>query len=181
MRFLKRKNLNFRNVKDNNVAVEITGEVKLDNTNVMLMPNGPTANRPGEIGAATATPVNGHMRYNTDTAEVEIYQANAWRTIRFKESTGITQQTAGTGDDTETKFGPLNPAPPTTVESGETWGGQNLIVLVENVFQIHTTNYTIEQNPVAGPGAPYAAGYYIVFDNPVPTGKAVTVLHGFDR
>jgi len=174
MRFLKASTLSRKNVKNNDVSVDINGQVVLGTTDMLLIPKGTTAER-------VTSPVAGHMRFNTTDGEFEVYQSGSWRNLRFKEASGITQQTIGTGDDVETKFGPLVPAPPTVVESGATWGGQNLIVLVENVFQIHNTNYTIEQNPSAGPGAPYATGYYIVFSEPVPTGKPITVLHGFDQ
>ena len=30
-------------------------------------------------------------------------------------------------------------------------------------------------------GATYPSGYYVLFDSPVPVGKPVIVLHGFDR
>lgn len=140
MKFLKRSQLNSRNVKDNGVAIDINRQVILDSANSLLVPKGATADRP-------ASPTNGHIRYNTDSNELEGYQAGAWRNLRFKESVGITQQTLGPGDYEETTFGPLIPAPPATSASSTTWGGQNLIVLVENVFQIFNTNYIIVQNP----------------------------------
>lgn len=180
MKFLKKSQINFRNVKDNSIAIQINGEVTLDTTYSVLLPKGTTAQRP-------ASPAEGHMRYNTSTNELEVYQGSTatWKRVAFKEPSLITQQTVGTGNDLETKFGPLN--------SGFTNGSgaytdytapvsaQNIIVLVENVMQLATTNYVLEQNPSSGPGAPYTAGWYVVFDQPVPTGKPVTVLHGFDR
>jgi hypothetical protein len=62
----------------------------------------------------------------------------------------------------------------------------NVLVLIENVLQISTTNYTLEQSdgtnvPSVGPNPPYAAGWYIVFQSPVPLGKFVTVIHNFDK
>ena len=74
-------------------------------------------------------------------------------------------------------FGPLSPTPSATQQA------QNYIVLIENVVQLSTTNYTLEQSvsgSLTGPNAPYANGYYIKFSSAVPTGKPVTVLHGFD-
>lgn len=206
----------------------------------MVLPSGTDAQIP-------ASPVNGMMRYNVDHNEVQVYQSNTWRSLRFKESNGITQQTLGNGDYRETYFGPLNPAPPTVVQSGASWGGQNLLVIVENVIQVHVTNYTIVQQPVntattttdtlasaltidvgstdALPtttvvtGSPYLqsgttatvtgpttvslslptvggtiptgtsltftlgtpSDYYVFFSSPVPLGKPVIVLHGFDQ
>lgn len=177
MRFLKASTISRKNIKDDTLAVDVDKQILMDSNNVLLMPKGATTNRPGEVGAATATPVNGHIRYNTTTNEVEVYQNSAWRNIRFKEASSITQQTVGTGDDTETVFGPLSPAPSATQQA------QNYLVLVENVMQLATTNYTLEQSvsgSLSGPNSPYADGYYVKFSSAVPTGKPVTVLHGFD-
>lgn len=164
MRFLKKENLARKNIENDSLAVDINGQVIMDTTNVLLIPKGSDAQRP-------ASPVNGHVRYNTDGNEFEVYQNGAWRNVRFKEAATITQQTLGNGDDVETTFGPLNPVPA---------AAQNVIILIENVIQISTTNYTLVQNPSSGPNAPYASGWYIVFSDAVPTGKPVTALHGFD-
>ncbi len=124
MRFLKQSQLNSRNVKDLTVSYDINGQVIMDTTNSLLIPKGTTLERP-------LSPTTGHFRFNTTSNEFEVYQGGAWRSLRFKESVGITQQAIGTGDDIETKFGPLNPAPPTTVASGDSWSGANLIILID--------------------------------------------------
>jgi len=149
MKFLKRSQLNFRNVKDNKIAVETTDEVLLDTLNAVLIPNGPTVNRPGELGTIT-NPKVGHMRYNTDDQEFEGRQGtpDAWRKFRFKEPALITQQNLGNGNADEIYFGPLNsgysdyPYPELT-------SPQNIMVFIENVFQISTTNYILADNPVS--------------------------------
>jgi hypothetical protein len=173
MRFLKTLSLNRRAIYDDRLAVDTANGVVMNTPNNLLMPKGATGDRP-------TAPITGMIRYNTSTNEVEVYQgiggSATWRSLRFKESTEITQQTLGVGDAIENAFGPLNPAPPAIVESGATWGGQNLIVIIENVIQLHTTNYTIIQDPpLRDPG------YYLLFSSPVPLGKPVTVLHGFDQ
>jgi hypothetical protein len=141
MRFLKRPNLNRRVPNDPTLYADTTtGQVIMGGTTDLIIPTGTTAQRP-------SSPVNGMIRYNTDTANVEFYQSNAWRNMRFKESTNITQQNLGAGDSSNLYFGPLNPAPPSVVQSGATWGGQNILVIVENVFQLFNTNYTVVQNP----------------------------------
>jgi len=109
MRYLRQQVLNRRSPTDFSVKVDMTDGVIMDTTNNLLMPKGTTAQRP-------VAPVNGMLRYNTTTDQVEVRQNNAWRSLRFKESTGITQQTLGPGNDLERHFGPLNPAPPTLVE-----------------------------------------------------------------
>jgi hypothetical protein len=169
MRFLKTLSLNRRAIYDDRVALTTSNSFTLATSNNVVLPKSEDV---------IVTPVTGMMRYNTLTNQVEVYQGDpaTWRSLRFKESTGITQQSLGVGDAIETVFGPLNPAPPTVVESGETWGGQNLIVVIENVIQLHVTNYTIIQDPPSKP-----TGYYLEFSSPVPLGKPVTVLHGFDQ
>ena len=165
MKFLKKSQLNFRNVKDDSVAVQISNEITLNTPNAVRIPKGTTGQRPGGVDSINATSL-GQMRYNSTTNEIEVYQGvggrSAWRSLRYKESTQIVQQDLGTGDDEEYIFGPLNPTPPTSdlVDDKSSWGGQNLLVFVENVMQLHTTNYVIIQNPcrVTGTIISFAAG-----------------------
>jgi hypothetical protein len=165
MKFLKKSQLNFRNVKDDSVAVQISNEITLNTPNAVRIPKGTTGQRPGGVNSINTTSL-GQMRYNSTTNEIEVYQGvggrAAWRSLRYKESTQIVQQDLGTGDDEEYIFGPLNPTPPTSdlVDDKSSWGGQNLLVFVENVMQLHTTNYVIIQNPcrVTGTIISFAAG-----------------------
>lgn len=180
MRFLKTLTLNRRAIYDDRLAVTTANGVVMNTTHSLLLPRGLTASRPA--GQA------GMVRYNTSTSQLEAYQDGAWRPVSFKEPGKITLQSIGTGNAVETTFGPLTPDPYTaypTQQSGMTWDAaqmaKNLIVIVENVFQVATINYTVVQNPGSGPGAPYAAGTYIVFGTPVPMSKPVYVLHGFDQ
>lgn len=169
MRFLKTLTLNRRAIYDGRVALTTLNDLSLTESRSMVLPKSQDS---------IVSPLEGQMRYNTATLDVEVYQSGAWRALRFKESTGITQQSLGNGDYTEVTFGPLNPAPPVTVQSGTSWGGQNLIVIVENVIQVFNTNYTITQAPGNGKAG---TGYWVTFSSPVPGGKPVIVLHGFDK
>lgn len=169
MRLLKAQNTNLRSINGKGVKYDINDQVIVDSSNVMLIPVGTEADRPD-------TPNNGHMRYNTDDDQFEFYANGAWRDVRFKEPNqdpGITQQNLGNGDAVETVFGPL--------DSGDTdfpvpAAAQNILVFVENVFQISGTNYSLVQNPTG-----FAAGYYIEFSSPPDLDKPVTVLHNFDK
>ena len=166
---MKAQNTNLRNIYGKGIKYDINGQVILDSTNVMLVPKGTEAERP-------SSPSNGHVRYNTDDDQLEAYQNGAWREIRFKEPNqdpGITQQNLGNGDASEVYFGPL--------ASGDAdypvpAAAQNILVFVENVFQISTTNYSLVQNP---PGK--TAGWYIEFTSAPDLGKPITVLHNFDK
>ena len=91
MRFLKRQTLDRRTANNTtlysdasraNVYVSPVGQGSL------VLPNGPTSAQP-------ASPSTGMMRYDTTTNQVMVYQGTAWRALRFKESTQITQQNLG--------------------------------------------------------------------------------------
>ena len=173
MRFLKQQSTNTRGAIGTGIRYDSSSQAVIDGTMAIIVPKGTTAERP-------ATAINGQIRYNTTLNMFEAYENSAWKALRYNEPlpVGITQQNLGTGDGTETTFGLLN--------SGDTnfpvpSSAQSVIVLVENVFQIATTNYTLVQNPSSGPNTPYASGWYIVFSTPVPTGKPITVLHNFDK
>jgi len=139
MRLIKAQTTNLRSIKGTGVKHDITNNTVIDTTKATLVAKGTTAERP-------VTPINGYLRYNTDVNEFEFYQNSAWRKVRYKEPNhvGITQQNLGSGDAVETIFGPLN--------SGDSdypvpAAAQNILVFVENVFQISGTNYTLVQNP----------------------------------
>lgn len=168
MRLLKAQSTNLRNIKGKGVIYDINDQVVLDSSNVLLVPKGSESQRP-------STPENGHVRYNSDDNEFEFYANGAWREVRYKEPSqvGITQQNLGNGDAVETIFGPL--------DSGDAdfpvpAAAQNILVFVENVFQISGTNYNLVQNPTG-----FASGYYLEFTSAPDAGKPITVLHNFDK
>jgi hypothetical protein len=170
MRYIRRQSTNRRLVNGSlGVNYDIEGQVVLDSKNVMLIPKGTTADRP-------RNPKNGHMRFNTDTGEFEVYQDSQWRRIGFKEPNrdpGIKAQLVGNGDAVETIFGPLNnedPEHPVPVNEA------HILVFIENVYQLPITNYRLIQNP-----AGRDPGWYLNFGDAVPLGKPVTVLHNFDK
>jgi hypothetical protein len=142
MRLIKAQNTNLRNIYGKGVKYDINDQVILDSTNTVLVPSGTTAQRP-------TSPVNGHMRYNTTDTRFEIYENNKWDGLKVaapSTSAPILQQNLGSGDAVETIFGPL--------DSGDAFypvpaAAQNVLVFVENVFQISGTNYTLVQNPGA--------------------------------
>ena len=186
MRLLKAQNTNLRNIYGKGVKYDYDDQVIVDSERALLVPKGDTDSRPGAAGIATAA-VNGQLRYNIDDEQLEAYQNGAWREIRFKEPNrdpGIVIQTFSGADDTETVFGELNSGDsdyPYPLES------QNIMVYVENVYQLPGTNYNIRQTAevdATGPSSPYTeidTGWWIEFTSPVPTGKEVTVVHNFDK
>jgi len=166
MRFLRRQSTNRRSIIGKGVSYTAKDEVVIDTSKAMVVPKGSTAQRP-------LTPENGHLRYNTDTAEFEFYSNSQWRKVSYKEPTTIHQQNLGNGDDVETLFGPLNSNDPDFPIPAS---AESIIVLIENVFQLATTNYTLVQNP-----AGKDPGWYLNFGTAVPSGKPVTAIHNFDK
>lgn len=176
MRLLKAQNTNRRTIYGRGVQFDVDDQVYMESTNSIRVPKGTTAERP-------ANPENGHFRYNTTDNRFEVYEAGAWTGVRGVTPVlvGITQQSLGNGDATETVFGPLASGDP---EFPVPAAAQNVLVFVENVFQISTTNYTLEQSvsgSLTGPNAPYADGWYIKFTSAPDLNKPVTVLHNFDK
>ena len=140
MRLLKAQNTNLRNIYGKGVKYDVNDQVVVDSTNVMLVPKGTEAQRPDN-------PTNGHIRYNTTANEFEFYQDGAWRKGRYKEPRTIVQQNLGSGDAVETLFGPLDNGDTDYPSPQNSGGSTDILVFVENVFQIFGTNYTLTQNP----------------------------------
>lgn len=169
MRFLKRQSTNVRRPDGRGIHFTEDQNAIIDTNKTILIPRGTTSERP-TIGT------EGEMRYNTTIENFEFYRDGSWREVRYREpdtEPGIVQQNLGNGDDVETDFGPLNsgdPLYPVPIAA------QNILVFVENVFQIATTNYVLVQNPSGK-----ATGWYVRFGTPPPDGKPVTVLHNFDK
>lgn len=190
MRLLKAQNTNLRNIYGKGVKYDTKDLVTVDSTNSIIVPKGT-----GDTAFSAGTPqnqrpvssINGMVRYNTTDDQFEVYQNGAWREIRFKEPNqdpGIVWQNLGNGDATETVFGEINsndtdfPVPA---------AAENILVLIENVVQIPTTNYEIRQTAqvdITGPNAPYTeadTGWWIEFTSAVPLGKPVTIIHNLDK
>ena len=192
MRLIKRQTTNQRSITGKGVQYDIDDQVIVDSTRAMKVPTGTIDQRPGEDGVATSSAI-GQVRYNSTDQQLEAYQNGAWREVRFKEPNqdpGIVWQNLGVGNVAadETVFGEL--------QSNDTdypvpASANNIIVMIENVVQIPTTNYTIHQTADIssgganeGPNHPYTAsgsGWWIKFTSPVPTGKPVTVVHNLDK
>jgi hypothetical protein len=175
MRFLKQKTLSKYSPSDNTFIAYDTrplghtqdgGRAIIDLSGGLRLPKGTTAQRPEITGSGIRTPdgANGYIRYNTTTNSLEAYIDNVWEVVRAPGATSIIKQTLGPGDDVETTFGPLSQIP-----SSE----NNILVLVENVFQISDTNFNLVDNYLG------SGNTYIVFTSSVPLDKLITVYFGF--
>ncbi len=192
MRYLKRKSLSQYSANDDTLMIYDTrttdhtqngSRAVMDLTGALRLPKGTTGQRPNISTVETANGPNGYIRYNTTTNSLEAYINGVWEVVRASSASAISKQTIGPGDLVETKFGPL-----TTVDAGTSYraSADNIIVLVENVIQISTTNFTIVENPAGSSsatgylaGAPYPTGFYLNFGSAVPVGKNVTVYYGY--
>lgn len=113
----------------------------------MVIPTGSSATRPD-------APVFGLMRYNTDLASIEFFNGTIFQTVAT--SGGITYTVdsfEGTGS--QTVF---------TMSQTES-NAEEIIVFVGNLYQIPTTNYTVN------------GGFDITFTSPPPDGVPINVIH----
>lgn len=138
MKFLKTQYTSRYSPSDNTIRVNTYGRAVMDFNGGVLLPKGTTAQRPQLTGVRQPTDANGTIRYNTDLNEIEAYVGGNWETVRAPGASAISIETHGPGDAADTIFGPLTNVPASA---------NNIIVLVENVMQIPTTNFTLEQNP----------------------------------
>lgn len=163
MKFLKQKNISKYSATDQTLFTNHFGRAVMGLSGGLRLPQGTTAQRPNTSGVRypgdASEFADGTIRYNIDTNTLEALIAGVWEVVRAPGATTITKQTLGPGDGVAVAFGPLTLTP-----SSE----NNIIVLVENVMQIGTTNYSLTSSNTV-----------ITFTSPVPVGKFVTVFFGF--
>lgn len=165
MKYLKGSSLNKFSPSDSSLFNNAAGRAVMNITGGLRLPKGTEAQRPTLSGIRQPGGANGTIRYNTDNDSIEAYVGGAWEVVRAPGASSIQKQTLGPGDALETVFGPLDFEPA---------AAENLIVLIENVFQISDTNYTLVYDYSGTPG-----DTRIQFTSPVPFGKNVTLLFGF--
>lgn len=179
MKFLKTQNLSRYGLTDARLNVNPYGRYIMNGTGALRLPKGSAAQQPQLSAVKTPGGANGYIRYNTDSDTLEAYIDGAWEQIGRSSTSAITKQTIGPGNYEEIFFGPLAQTPSAI---------NNILVLVENVFQISNTNFALIQNPpglakatygLLVEGESYPAGVYLRFESPVPLDKFVTVFFGF--
>jgi hypothetical protein len=163
MKFLKQKNISKYSVTDQTLFTNHFGRAVMGLTGGLRLPQGTTAQRPQTSGVRypgdASEFADGTIRYNIDTNSLEALIAGVWEVVRAPGATTITKQTLGPGNNVDVTFGPLTLTPSSA---------DNIIVLVENVMQISTTNFTLT-----------SGNTYITLTSPLPTGKYITVYFGF--
>lgn len=136
MKFYKRQSLNLHSPMDNTLAVEADGKAIIDTNKSLRLPRGTIAQRPTDE-------VTGQIRQNTEYSELETLVNNTWERVRTVRPASITVQNLGSGNYYSNVFGPLNP----DYEPSYTKGPENIMVYVDNVYQIPYTNYTLLEDP----------------------------------
>ena len=172
MKFLKYQNTSRYSPSDNSISINPYGRVVMGTSAGLMLPKGTSAQRPDLVGVRQPGTADGTIRYNTDITAIEAYVGGNWELVVQPAASAITVQTLGPGDGVETVFGPVF----------ESTSANNVLCLIENVLQIPTTNFTLEQSAsgsLTGPNSPYADGWYLKFTSPVPLAKNVTVFTGF--
>lgn len=191
MKYLKTKNISKFSINDRSLISYPSSNgpgnrVVMNAKGGLMLPKGSTAQRPQLTSVRQPTDANGTIRYNTSTNQIEAYVGNTWVILASPVASAITKQTLGPGDGVETVFGPLNSTP--AYITAYSASPDNILVLVENVFQISTTNYSVVQSvggSLSGPNAPYADGWYVKFTSPVPASGSggnpvyVTIFYGY--
>jgi hypothetical protein len=163
MKFLKQKNISKFSITDQTLFTNHYGRAVMGLSGGLRLPQGTTAQRPQTSGVRypgnASEFADGTIRYNLDTNSLEALIAGVWEVVRAPGATTITKQTLGPGNNVDVNFGPLTQTPSSA---------DNIIVLIENVMQISTTNYTLTSGNTV-----------ITFTSPVPTGKYITIYYGF--
>jgi hypothetical protein len=128
MKFIKRLALDRKNQTSNRFVVQADDQIVTTSKKSIQLPKGLTSDRAG--------PINGQIRYSTTFNEIEAYVNGSWETVRTVRQGTITPQTLGVGNYVNSLFGPLT-------YDVNTSKPQNVMVYVDNVYQLPTTNYTL--------------------------------------
>jgi hypothetical protein len=113
----------------------------------MVIPTGSSATRPD-------SPVFGLMRYNTDLGLIEFFNGSIFQSLATSGGINYAVDTfEGTGSQTVFTMS-------VAVSSAD-----EIIVFVGSLYQIPTTNYTVD------------GGYDITFESAPPDGVPINVIH----
>lgn len=156
MRYIKKLALFSKSPMDDKFSVlQDQKRIVTNSSSTMQLPTGPRSARP--TGSSI---VDGTIRYNSEINEFEVYNGtlyssgqsqNQWEILRTIRQANITPQNLGYGNYNDVYFGPLAYDISLTKP-------QNVLVFVDNVYQIPNTNYTLVQNPTAAISTTTVAG-----------------------
>jgi hypothetical protein len=178
MKFLKQKNISKFSITDQTLFTNQYGRAVMGLSGGLRLPQGTTAQRP-QITNDVRYPgspsefADGTIRYNTSTDSLEALIKGEWEVVRAPGAQTIKKQTLGPGDGALAIFGPLLEIP-IVPQVGSNFD-YDIMVFVENVFQISVDNYDVIFNYLGSGNA------YLEFTSPVDLGKSITVYYGFSN
>ena len=121
------------------------------NSRQVVIPSSASSDRPDQ-------PIFGSFRYNTTVGTLEVFNGTSWVYLAIEGLVGISVD-AFTGDGSTTIFGSM-----TNQVDNET----DILVFVGGVYQIPTTNYTVD------------GSYDITFTAAPPNNVPVNVIHNLN-
>ena len=136
MKFYKRSQIDHHDPMSQNFAVEASGDIVTNSHTSMQLPSGVTGERPDKTD-------DGQIRYNETLNDLEAHDRGIWERIRTVRPAKITVQNLGYGNYTTSLFGPLNP----DYSASYVQGDANVMVYVDNVYQIPSSNYSLIGTP----------------------------------
>ena len=139
MRYIKKLALYTKSPMDDRLSVLPDDRIVTNSVTSLQVPTGTKLERP-------TTLVDGTIRYNTDLKEFEVYNSfnpgpYPWEILRTIRQANITGQDLGSGNYHDNVFGPLS-------YDIDTSKPQNVLVFVDNVYQVPVTNYVLTSNPI---------------------------------
>lgn len=136
MKFYKRKTLDQHNPSNQGFAVEYNGDIVTDSVTSMQLPAGSEGDKPTKTD-------DGQIRYNTTLNDIEAHDRGIWERVRTVRPAKITVQNLGYGNYVSNLFGPMNEDYAASYDAGP----ENIMVYVDNVYQIPTLNYELINAP----------------------------------
>jgi hypothetical protein len=132
MKFYKKLPLDNHAPTSNRLSLLVDGRLVTDSTNSYELPRGSKLERPAQI-------VNGQIRYSTTLKEIEARVNDVWEKVRTVRPATLAVQNLGIGNLQVSTFGPLNSEYKPSYAAGDA----NVMVYVDNVYQIPGVNYTL--------------------------------------
>lgn len=132
MKFYKKLPLDTHAPTSNRLSLLVDGRLVTDSTNSFELPRGTKVQRPPQV-------VNGQIRYTTTLKEIEARVNDVWEKVRTVRPATLAVQNLGVGNNQTAVFGPLNPDYAPSYAAGDA----NVMVYVDNVYQIPSVNYTL--------------------------------------
>lgn len=132
MKYYKKIHTDHHAPTSNRLSMLVDGRLVTNSTNSYELPRGPKADRPAQV-------VNGQIRYSTTLDEIEARVNDVWEKVRTVRPAVLAVQNLGVGNNQNAVFGPLNPDYSPSYAAGDA----NVMVYVDNVYQIPGTNYTL--------------------------------------